>query len=516
MPFTEYQDYDVVGLAELVSTGQVKPVEITEAAIEVITDRNPAINAVIDTYFERALEILESESLPSGPFHGVPFLFKDLQPEAGLPVSYGSVFFKDFVAPAGDTIGNRMRSAGFSVLGRTASPEFGLLPTTESRLYGPTNNPWDLTRSPGGSSGGAAAAVAAGMVPMAHGGDGGGSLRIPASNCGLFALKPSRGTMPRRPNSLADRIAIDGCISRTVRDTAAFLDAVGGATTGDLWRMSIEGRSLSNAIDVTVRPLRIAVRTTDHRGRPVHPACRDMISSVVSLLEELGHTVVEHTTKLDAERMEDAFMTLWAVLPATAFRAILDEAQETRKGLKALRKTVGDYMTMRIIANRVEKAAGMPAFEPFTWALIKRARKLGATDVMQAFQGLQETAYVYGDLFEQYDIELTPVLSTPPVQTGEIDQDQRTDTLVDQLARYVAFTPIANFAGLPAMSVPLHWTDNGLPIGAHFTAAQGEDELLMQLARQLEIARPWKDRRPPALPTTTPASETQPESNGSG
>ncbi len=502
---SEYATFDAVGLAKLVRNGDVTTSELAETAIEVIRDRNPAINAVIDTYFDQARDILQSETLPSGPFHGVPFLFKDLQAEEGMPVTFGSVFFKDFVAPKGDVIGRRMRSAGFSVLGRTASPEFGLLPVTESRLHGPTLNPWDLTRSPGGSSGGAAAAVAVGMVPMAHGGDGGGSLRIPASACGLFALKPSRGTMPRQPNSLADRIAIDGCISRTVRDTAAFLDAVGGPTRGDLWRTPNNGQSLTTAMSTKVRPLRIAVRTTDHRGRPVHPACRDMIAGVVPLLEDLGHMVGEESPQINGASMEDAFLTLWAAFPATAFRTILDEAAQGNRIVRLIRGPLGDYHTMRTLARVIAKRAGMPAFEPFTWGLIRRARKLDATDILYAFRTLQEVAYAYGDFFDRYDIELSPVLSTPPVHTGEIDQSRSMDTLTDQLARYVGFTPIANFAGLPAMSVPLHWTDTDIPIGAHFTASHGNDALLIQLAGQLEQSRPWGDRRP--APHTAPLQD---------
>jgi len=504
---SEYAAFDAVGLAELIRAGDITAAELTETAIETIRDRNPAINAVIDTYFDRARDILASETLPPGPFHGVPFLFKDLQAETAMPVTYGSVFFRDFVAPVGDVIGQRMREAGFSVLGRSASPEFGLLPITESRLHGPTRNPWDLTRSPGGSSGGAAAAVAAGMVPMAHGGDGGGSLRIPASACGLFALKPSRGTMPRQPNSLADRIAIDGCISRTVRDSAAFLDAVGGPTLGDLWRMPLEQGSLTAAIAVTPRPLKIAVRTTDHMGRPVHPACRAMITDVVALLEDLGHTVVDESPRLDGASMEDAFLTLWAAFPATAFRTILDQAGAAKRIVRLLRKPLGDYRTMQLLARVVARGIDMPAFEPFTWGLIQRARKLSATDILYAFRKLQEVAYSYGDFFGDYDVELSPVLSTPPVHIGEIDQTKPMGELTDQLARYVGFTPIANFAGLPAMSVPLYWSDDEVPIGAHFTSGHGNDALLIQLAGQLEQARPWRDKRPPP---TTASSQSSP------
>jgi amidase len=502
---SEYATFDAVGLAELVRNGDVTAEELTETAITVIEERNPAINAVVDTYFDRARDILKSETLPSGPFTGVPFLLKDLQAEEGMPVTFGSVFFKDFVAPQSDVIGTRMRGAGFSVLGRTASPEFGLLPITESRLHGPTRNPWDLTRSPGGSSGGSAAAVAAGMVPMAHGGDGGGSLRIPASACGLFALKPSRGTMPRQPNSLADRIAVDGCISRTVRDSAAFLDAVGGPTLGDLWRLPLEKGSLTAAVTVTPRPLRIAVRNTDHKGRPVHSACRDMITDVVTLLEDLGHTVVDESPTLNGAAMEDAFLTLWAAFPATAFRTILDQAGSAKRIVRLLRKPLGDYRTMQLLARVVARGSGMPAFEPFTWGLIRRARNLAATDILYAFRALQEVAYTYGDFFDRYDVELSPVLSTPPVRIGAIDQTKPMDELTDQLARYVGFTPIANFAGLPAMSVPLHWTDANLPIGSHFTASHGNDALLIQLAKQLEDARPWNNRRP----TSAGASKTR-------
>jgi amidase len=494
-PFAEYDDYDAVGLAELVDSGAVHPGELVEAAALRIERVNPAVNAVVHERLDAARKEAEAADR-SGPFAGVPILIKDLVGEAETPVTYGSVFFRDFIADVTSEFRHRIHGAGFIDLGRTNTPEFGLLPTTEPVLHGPTRNPWDLERSAGGSSGGAAAAVASGMLPLAQGSDGGGSIRIPASACGLFGLKPSRGRLPRHPPVPSDELAVDGALTRTVRDSAAFLDAIGGPTPGEeYWAPPARG-SFVDSVDRDPGRLRVAYSVRDYRGDRVHPECESAILRTAALVEGLGHDVEEDRPSIDGEMMTDAFLVDWSALAEHSFSLVLDGAEALDSRLGRLRRLAGDQRTMRLLSRFTTRDAEAAAFEPFTFALAQRSARRTPAEILTARSDLQVIAHQTGRFLERYDVFLTPVLGSPPVRIGAIDQSLPWPELIAMLSAYVAFTPLANFAGLPAMSVPLHWTEDGLPVGSHFMGRFGEEETLFGLAGRLEAAQPWSARRP--------------------
>jgi len=494
--FKEYGSFDAVGLAELVDQGDVKPIELVEAAASRMDEVNPTVNAVIWDRLDDARSEAESAD-QTGPFAGVPILIKDLVVDEDIPVTFGSVFFRNYIGDTRSEFIDRVRDSGFIDLGRTNTPEFGLLPTTEPVLHGPTRNPWDLTRSVGGSSGGAAAAVAAGIVPLAQGSDGGGSIRIPASTTGLFGLKPSRGRNPRRPGSSIDYLSVEHAITRTVRDSAAFLDAVHGPVPGDRYWAPPPSAPFADAVGRDPDRLKVAFSTKDFRGDRVHPECEMAIVETVELLEELGHEVVEDEPNVDGSVLSDAFIELWAALAASGFDLVLNGATKLQPKLGHLRRYAGDRRTMRLISRFDQRDSGKPAFEPFTFGLAERSGSRSQTDLLAAEAALQSIAHETGSFMIDYDLFLTPVLGSPPVPLGRIDQNLPWDEFIELISRYVAFTPLGNFAGLPAMSVPLHWTSDGLPVGSHFLGRFGEEELLFSLAGQLERAQPWADRKPP-------------------
>jgi amidase len=494
-PFNEYDRYDAVGLARLVEHGDVHPVELVEAAAVRMADVNPAINAVI---WERLDEAAAEAALDrSGPFAGVPILIKDLVVEEGKPVTFGSVFFRDYTGETTSVFRRRITRAGFIDLGRTNTPEFGLLPTTEPVLHGPTRNPWDLTRSSGGSSGGAAAAVAAGIVPLAQGSDGGGSIRIPASTTGLFGLKPSRGRNPRRPGTSIDSLSVEHVLTRTVRDSAAFLDAVHGPVAGDRYWAPPPDGAFSDAVTADPGRLKIAFSTRDFRGDDVDPECARAVARTARMLEDLGHDVVEAGPDVDGEMLASAFMETWAALAATGFGQVLDAASVLKPAVARIRRIAGARAAIRLISRFDRRETGKPAFEPFTFALADRSSRRSQVDLLAADTALQTISHRIGDFLESHDLFLTPVLGAPPVPLGHFDQRLPWDEFLEIVLRYVAFTPVANFGGYPAMSVPLHWTPDGLPVGSHFLGRFGAEETLLSLAGQLERAHPWKDRRPP-------------------
>jgi amidase len=492
--FPEYEQFDAVGLAELVATGQIKAWELIEAAIERVERINPALNAVVVKNYGEARGVARSGA-PSGPLHGVPFLTKDLAMVEGHLASFGSVFFRDYRPDYTDEYQLRTRQAGLISIGRTNSPEFGLVPTTEPELHGATKNPWDRTRSSGGSSGGAAAATAAGIVPMAHASDGGGSIRIPASACGVFGFKPSRGLMPRFPGSAADYLSLDLAVSRTVRDSAALLDATHGAMPGAAYHVPPSGQPFADAPKTDPRPLRIAFAAEDFRGGSTDADCAAAVGTTAEQLEKLGHTIVAAKPAVDGQSMAEAFMVVWQSLAESIFTIILDEAAKQRAGAM-LRRILGDWRAMKVIAYLDKRKSGRDAFEPFTWGLAERSRHRTPAQLEAAKSELQRVSHIVGAFLEDYDLLLTPVLGTAPVELGEIDQTAAWDDVVEHLMQYVAFTPVANFSGLPAMSVPTYWSEAGLPIGTHFMGRFGDDALLLSLAGQLERAMPWFDRRP--------------------
>ncbi len=462
----ELKNHDAHSLAELVRSKKVKPLELVEAAIARIERVNPQLNAVITKMYDQACQAASSK-LPQGPFTGVPFLLKDLiATYAGIRMSSGAKLLKDFVPDHDSELVQRYKRAGLIIIGKTNAPEFGILPTTEPELFGPTRNPWDITRSAGGSSGGSAAAVAAGICPMAHGNDSGGSIRIPAANCGVFGLKPTRARNSLTPDSgdMMSGLWCEHALTRTVRDSAALLDATAGNIMGDpYWAPPIK-RPFIKEVGADPGRLRIAFTTQAATGVPVHADCVKAVMEAASLCEKLGHVVEEVLPALDAQAITRAFMMKWAA------------------GVASLIKALG---------------AKQGQVEPLTWGLHELGIKNDAADYLNAELYLQQVARAIAAFQETYDIILTPTLAQPPVKLGFFDSPA--DNPLNGLRRageIAAFTPICNATGQPAMSVPLFWNADGLPIGTHFIARFGDEATLFRLASQLEQARPWKDKHP--------------------
>jgi len=466
---------DATAQADLVRSREVQPRELVEAAIRRIERLNPTLNAVVTPMFDDALE-RASGPLPDGPFTGVPFVLKDLTAQqAGVRYTEGSAFLADNVSTHDQELVVRQRRAGLVVVGKTNAPEFGILPTTEPRLFGPTRNPWATGHTSGGSSGGTAAAVASGMVPMGHGNDGGGSIRIPASCCGLFGLKPTRARNPMGPatGDTLGGLACEHALTRSVRDSAALLDATHGPDAGDPYWAPPVARPFIEEVGADPGRLRIAVTTAAATGVPVHDDCVRAVRETAALCEELGHEVFDFAADdVDGSALSDAFLTLY-VAGVTA--SIAGWAQATGR------------------------TATEADFEPLTWAM----REMGATrspaDYLLATGYLQRFSRQVARWYDGFDVWLTPVLAEPPLPLGTFDAppDQPLLPLL-RAGAWVPFTPIANITGQPAMSVPLHWNDAGLPIGSHFVGRFGDEATLLRLAAQLERARPWADRRPPA------------------
>jgi len=468
----ELAGLDALGQAELIRLKKISPLELVDSAIARIEKFDPALNSIITRTFEQARK-RASQPLPAGPFSGVPFLVKDLEPVAGVRQTFGSGAFKSNVAMYTSEVILRMERAGLIMVGKSNTPEFGLLPVTEPRAFGATHNPWNAAHSPGGSSGGAAAAVAAGLVPIATASDGGGSIRIPSSCCGLFGLKISRGRNPEAPGVKDDGLSVIHCVARSVRDSAALLDATRGPTAGERWYAPPPQRPYSQEVGTPPGRLRIAFTTKDFAGNPVHPDCAQAVTSTAKLCEELGHTVEEAVPQFDGRLFGESFLVLWA--------AVAGRAVKTAKKLSGGKITAG-------------------AFEPWTQKLVEMDAKYDPSDVSMVWTGVAQQANLAMVKFlTKYDVLLTPTLGRPPVKIGELDQTWPVEKLIPWLNAYVPFTPLANATGQPAMSVPLYWNADGLPIGSHFFGHHTDEVTLLRLASQLEQARPWTKRRPPAI-----------------
>ena len=469
----ELASLDAIGQAELARSKEVKPIELVEAAIERIERLNPKLNAVVTPMFDLACETAKGKKL-NGPFAGVPFLLKDLLAEyAGVRLTEGSKFLRDFVPDEDTELVSRLKKAGLIILGKTNTPEFGLLPTTEPHFFGPTRNPWDTNRTPGGSSGGSAAAVASGMVPMANANDGGGSTRIPASCCGVFGLKPTRARNPLGPewiDILSGLLVGEHAITRSVRDCAALLDAPSGPVLADPYWAPQPRRPFIEEVGSDPGKLRIAFTTESGMDVTVHDDCTKAVQKTAELCADLGHEVFEKAPVLDTEARA-RFGSVWSLIPCF----------------------VVDYW-----ARRLGKKPSEDEFEPMTWAMYEWGIKQKA---VRLFDGLRAFQIVSRDVFRFFadcDILLTPTLAEPPVLLGSFDSTP--DNPIQGLYRsasFAPFTPICNIAGLPAMSVPLYWNGDGLPIGSHFVGRYGDEATLFRLAAQLEDARPWANRRPP-------------------
>jgi amidase len=491
-PLPEYESYDGLGLADLVRGREVRASEVIEAAIARIEARNPAVNAVIHTMFEQARRTA-SGPLPDGPFSGVPFLLKDLMAAcAGEPLTSSCRLLADYVPDHDSELVARHRRAGLVILGKTNTPELGILGVTEPLLHGPTRNPWHLEHTSGGSSGGAAAAVAAGMVPTAHGGDGGGSIRIPASCCGVFGLKPSRGRNPLGPDfgeSWCGMVQEHG-LTRSVRDSAALLDATCGPDLGAPYFAPPPSRPFLAEIGAEPGRCRIAFTAESLFGERTHPDCRAAVEDAARLCEALGHSVSEAAPEFGKAAVRRAYLAVVAVNTARA----IDLCGE-------------------LTGRRPTRAA----FEMETWFLGAIGRNMPASEYQAALDHLHLVRRSVAAFFEHYDILLTPTMAYPPVRIGElaptggqrlamhvlgaIPSHRVLTRALEQMAaeafETTANTMLFNQTGQPAMSVPLAWNAAGLPIGVQFAARYAEEGLLFRLAAQLEQARPWFDRRPP-------------------
>ncbi len=465
--------FDGVAQADLVRSGKITPAELTEAAIARLELVNPDLNAVITPMFEEARATAASV-IPDQILAGVPFILKDLVAEyAGVPMSEGSNLLKGRYVPNHDsTIVARYKDAGLVTIGKSNTPEYGLMPTTEPLAFGASRNPWDLSKTTGGSSGGSAAAVAAGVVPIAHANDGGGSIRIPASCCGLFGLKPTRARNPLGPayGDFGSGLAAEHVVTRTVRDSAAVLDATAGPELGDPYHAPAPSRPFRDEVGADPGSLRVAFSTKSMNGFPTEFEAVTAAENAAKLCEELGHYVEQADLVLDQQALR-GFNRIWSACCVWAIDYWCDK------------------LGFEVAENDVE---------PATWAYYQNGKSMDAGSYLLAVTKMHELSRDVARFFQNYDVLLTPTLNRAPWDLG-IAAAQENDPMAGmrKTGEYVGFTPFCNMSGQPAMSIPLHWTDDGLPVGVHFAAGFGEEATLFQLAAQLETAQPWVDRIPP-------------------
>lgn len=472
MGFPEYSDYDAIGLADLVKRGEVTALELVDEAISRIEKHDGTLNAVVHRAFDRARSDAGGQ-LPEGPFRGVPFLIKDLGcPVAGMPRTSGSRFLKDEMITEDGELTRRYRAAGLVILGKTNTPEFGITGTTESALLGPCRNPWNPDHISGGSSGGSASATAAGIVPAAHASDGLGSIRIPAACCGLFGLKTTRERNPGGPRDGARVIgfSVDHVVTRSVRDSAAMLDATGFPEPASPFAHPGQQRPFLDEVGTPPGRLRIAFSSETPRGVQIHPENQRAMEQTAALLEELGHQVEERPLGIDYRALYRAQGVIGAANAAA---------------------------NLRELVARVGREPREDELEPLTWAGIRNGQKLSGERVLTGWRRLREMCREILGFFEDIDVFMTPVMGTPPPRIGFIDPvNLEPREIARRQADVFPFTPPFNFTGQPAMSVPLAWSSDGLPLGMQFAARYGDEVTLFRLAAQLEMAAGWADRRP--------------------
>jgi amidase len=466
---------DATDQATLVAKGEVTPSELLEAAIERIEQSNPSLNAVVIEWFDHARSVAADPDLPDGPFRGVPFLLKDLYTSfAGQTVSNGNVALKEAgkIDANDTTLVARFKAAGLVIAGRTNSPEMGSMPTTQPVAWGPTRNPWAPERTSGGSSGGAAAAVAAGMVPFANASDGGGSIRIPASCCGLVGLKPSQGRITVGPARAEVGLGVELCVSRTVRDTAGLLDAVRGPGVGDTVIAPAPRRPYLDEVGADPGRLRIGLLDVHPRGDFLHEDCVSAVRAAGLMLEGLGHTVEPAWPACLADTtLREKFMVLWSTQLAMAARGF------------------GETLGREVTADDIELV---------NWVLIERAQRMTAVDYAAA----QAASWTFRRALQQWwadgwDLLLTPTLSEPPLPLAEFENNPEHPTRpMRRAGQFATFTPPFNMSGQPAISLPLHRNDEGIPIGIQLAAAYGREDVLIRVAAQLESAHSWLSDHP--------------------
>lgn len=473
MRFDEYVEFDAVGLAALVRAGDVTADELLTLALERTAATDDAIAGVVYVQEQVARGAI-ADGLPDGPFTGVPFLIKDLGCEAiDFPTSMGSRLYEGYRYTYDSEIFLRMKSTGAVTFARGTSPEFGVGVTTEAAVYGrPTRNPWHTDHVAGGSSGGCAAAVSAGVVPMAHGSDGGGSVRIPASSCGLFGLKPTRALLPDGPVSGEGwaGMAIDGFFTRSVRDTAVMLDATAGTDVGAPYHAPARLGSFAGALAAPPRRLRIAVSTRSFTGEPIHPDCVAAVEHTARLLEALGHEVVPADPSIDME----GFIRAWSDIVAC--------------GTQLTVESVG--------ADAVERT------ERVTQLAVQHGRTISGAQYIAAVDTVHALGRTMARFLQPFDMLLTATLGEPPALLGRFATNRPDgwqsflEYRLEHVLPYSPYTALANGTGQPAVNLPLWWNDAGLPVGTHLMGRSGDDQLLLQVSAQLEVADPWFHRRP--------------------
>jgi amidase len=470
---------DAVAQAELVRKREVSPLELVDGAIARIEKVNPTLNAVVTPLFEKA-RAQAAGTLPDGALRGVPFLLKDLIcGTEGDPFYNGSRLMKSLgmVSPIDSNLAARFRAAGLVFLGKTATPELGISATTEALAYGPTKNPWNLALTPGGSSGGSAAAVASGMVPAAHANDGAGSIRMPASACGIVGLKPSRGRNSIGPlmGEGWNGLGCEHVVARTVRDSAALLDATHGYMPGDPYAAPPPARPFLSEIGRAPGNLRIGFmeRSPAWTTKSLHADCVAAVHDAAKLLESLGHTLeAKHPAALDDRSVQKSLFSIVTAQVAGVFA---------------------------MIEGALGRPVGPDDMELWTFALCEAGRRSSMLEFLSAIEWRNVISRSFGEFYSSgYDLLLTPTLGAPPPPLGTFTPTAEAPLLLwDEMMDFMAFTPAQNLTGEPAISLPLFWNAAGLPIGVQLVAPWGREDLLLRVAAQLETARPWQARRPP-------------------
>jgi amidase len=492
MLLPEYDKMDAIGLAKLIANGELSAAEVLDAAIERIETRNPALNAVNYKAYDAARETV-ARGIPEGPFTGVPFLLKDLGfAWAGHPLTGGSRFTRNYVPDYTSHLVQRFIDSGLVILGKTNVPEYGLMGITEPKLFGPTRNPWNLNHTPGGSSGGASSAVAARMVPMAHAGDGGGSIRIPSSHCNLFGMKPSRGRISFAPDSGESwsSFVSPHVLTHSVRDSAAMLDAVAGMVPGDPYTAPAQSKPFLKAVTARPKKLRIAYWARPLFGSSAHPDCEDTLKTAVKQLQDMGHTVEAACPTYDRETLIRSYWTIITTSLAFAMESAV--------------ATMGREPTEEEI-------------ETPSWFLGEIGKKTPALELVRARSAIHRASRDLAAFFQNYDVFLTPTVAKPAVRVGELGLKKweeigsrllrrvGTKGILDAVLAEIARdaldatpnTQLFNQTGQPAMSVPMGWSKaEKLPLGVQMVGRYGEESLLFNLAGQIEKAHPWAQHTP--------------------
>jgi amidase/aspartyl-tRNA(Asn)/glutamyl-tRNA(Gln) amidotransferase subunit A len=482
LSLTDYDNWDMSDMAGYLKQGAVSPLELTDAAIARF-EANADLNVVAVNHFELAREQAQklnklstaerAKKMETSPLLGVPFALKDLGVSlADTITTNGCRFFKDNLVKENSTLVNRYQAAGLNIMAKLTSPEFGQTPTGESTLHGDTLNPWDKRYSSGGSSAGSAVAVAARILPAAHGSDGGGSIRIPASHCGLFGLKPSRGRVAAGPTTFDGSmgLAVHHALTRSVRDSALLLQLTQGAEPGS--RVTLPNADMMAALTAKPKRLKIALMDNHPFGYPIEQDCKDALNKTVKLLTALGHIVEIAQPTLPLEQM---FKGMGVATSSSMLNAV--KARELKLG----------------------RAAREDEFESLVWGHLQKAKTFTAQQMLNARTAFDQGGQAFDHFFDDYDFILTPVTTGPPPKIGELTLNQPYDSFVKNVLKASPITSLFNMTGLPAMSVPLHWNESGLPIGVQFAAPFGADAALIALASQLEKVAPWANKRPPIL-----------------